>query len=226
MIPHAAQAASTDTIGHHTIRMSGVDRRRQIIRVAIELFSKRGFRGTTTKQIAEAAGISEAIIFRHFAKKQDLYTAILDDKWKEASEGPWMEELRDLAERREDELLFRSIASWFLESHRKDPSFHRLLLYSGLEGHEFSKILHGRGLPFRAFLHDYVVKRQKEGAFRKCDPGLLIFSLVAMPAHFGMLTKVFGFDLLPVSDEKAVDAFSKIMLDGIRVPKDKAKSKS
>lgn len=58
--------------------MSGEDRRRQLIEIAIDLFSKKGFGGTTTREIALAAGVTEAIIFRHFATKQDLYAAILD----------------------------------------------------------------------------------------------------------------------------------------------------
>src|SRR5688572_516282 len=61
-------------------RMCADDRRHQIVQVAMRLFSERGFRGTTTKEIAQAAGVSEAIIFRHFATKEDLYTAIIDHK--------------------------------------------------------------------------------------------------------------------------------------------------
>src|ERR671933_1039454 len=61
-------------------RMAGDERRLQIARVAMRLFSERGFRGTTTKEIAQAAGVSEAIIFRHFATKEELYTAIIDYK--------------------------------------------------------------------------------------------------------------------------------------------------
>ena len=60
--------------------MAGEKRRLQILSVAVRLFSQRGFRGTTTKEIAHAAGVSEAIIFRHFATKDDLYTAIIDLK--------------------------------------------------------------------------------------------------------------------------------------------------
>src|SRR5262245_15927735 len=62
------------------LRMSAQDRRQQIIDVALKLFSEKGFRGTTTKEIALAAGINEAIIFRHFATKSDLYAAIIDQK--------------------------------------------------------------------------------------------------------------------------------------------------
>src|SRR4051794_12414632 len=94
----------------HSKRMTGEDRRHQILEVAIDLFSKRGFGGTTTKQIAEAAQVSEAIIFRHFATKQDLYAAILDFKAREAGKDQWMEELRDLAEQQDDARLFQAVA--------------------------------------------------------------------------------------------------------------------
>ena len=60
--------------------MAGEERRLQILRVAMRLFSQRGFGGTTTKEIARAAGVSEAMVFRHFATKKELYRAILDHK--------------------------------------------------------------------------------------------------------------------------------------------------
>jgi len=61
-------------------RMKGDARREQILATAVNLFSRNGFRGTTTKEIAQAAGVSEAMVFRHFANKEALYAAILDDK--------------------------------------------------------------------------------------------------------------------------------------------------
>ena len=60
-------------------RMSVEKRREQIIKTARRLFSERGFRGTTTRELAKAAGISEALLFRHFASKLDLYRAMLED---------------------------------------------------------------------------------------------------------------------------------------------------
>ena len=61
-------------------RLSAVDRRDQLIHAAVELFSKHGFDGTTTKSIAAEAGVSEAILYHHFTTKEDLYPAILDYK--------------------------------------------------------------------------------------------------------------------------------------------------
>jgi AcrR family transcriptional regulator len=61
-------------------RMSGDERRQHLIDAALHLFATNGFRGTTTKAIAQAAGVSEGIIFRYFPRKEDLYTAILNHK--------------------------------------------------------------------------------------------------------------------------------------------------
>ena len=63
----------------HGQRMTGDDRRKQILQTAVHLFSTHGFSGTTTRKIAEAAGVSEAMVFKHFSTKEDLYGAILHD---------------------------------------------------------------------------------------------------------------------------------------------------
>src|SRR6266446_3040752 len=49
--------------GTNVARMAGEERHLQILRVAMRLFSQHGFRGTTTKEIALAAGVSEAMVF-------------------------------------------------------------------------------------------------------------------------------------------------------------------
>jgi AcrR family transcriptional regulator len=90
-------------------RMPGEDRRRQLLRVAIESFAQNGFSGTKTKDIAAAAGVSEAILFRHFASKEDLYHAILDEKEATLGGERWFVEMNELAERRDDRGLFQHV---------------------------------------------------------------------------------------------------------------------
>jgi AcrR family transcriptional regulator len=58
-------------------RLNLVDRRKQIVGAAIPLFARKGFAGTTSREIAEAANVSEALVFRHFANKAVLYDAII-----------------------------------------------------------------------------------------------------------------------------------------------------
>jgi AcrR family transcriptional regulator len=55
-------------------------RREQIFDAAAELFSQRGFAGTTTRQIAAVVGTSETVLFRHFPSKESLYAAILEHR--------------------------------------------------------------------------------------------------------------------------------------------------
>jgi len=59
-------------------RMAAADRRKHLIETAIRLFTEGSYHGTTTAEIARAAGISEPILYRHFASKRELYLAALE----------------------------------------------------------------------------------------------------------------------------------------------------
>lgn len=58
-------------------RLDAEVRRKAIVKAAVPLFARNGFAGTTTREIAETAGISEALLFRHFPSKKALYREIL-----------------------------------------------------------------------------------------------------------------------------------------------------
>jgi AcrR family transcriptional regulator len=59
------------------IRLDNEGRRRGIVDAAMPLFARKGFAGTTTKEIAEAAQVSEALVFKHFPSKAALYEEIV-----------------------------------------------------------------------------------------------------------------------------------------------------
>jgi AcrR family transcriptional regulator len=58
-------------------RLDSDERRKAIVEAAVPLFARNGFAGTTTRELAAAAGVSEALLFRHFPSKQSLYREIL-----------------------------------------------------------------------------------------------------------------------------------------------------
>ena len=58
-------------------RLDNEERRRAIVATAVPLFARKGFAGTTTKEIAAAARVSEALLFKHFPSKAALYEEIL-----------------------------------------------------------------------------------------------------------------------------------------------------
>jgi AcrR family transcriptional regulator len=198
-------------------RMAGEDRRRLLLRAAIESFARQGFSGTKTKDIAAAAGVSEAILFRHFATKEDLYHAILDLKTDPARTRRLRQQLEERARLRDDAGLFGAIVHEVLRSFEEDPAFHRLILYSFLEGHLMSKLFHERfGSPRREFLQRYVAVRQKEGAFRTLDPGLAVGFAVGTAVHFAMCSNIFGLRKPPISEEQIEQEIVTFILSGLR----------
>lgn len=59
-------------------RLSAVDRRAAILDAALEVFSRRGYNGASIDEIAQAAGISKALIYEHFPSKKDLHVSLLE----------------------------------------------------------------------------------------------------------------------------------------------------
>src|SRR5271169_4739760 len=58
-------------------KLSSEARRSAIIQAVRRVFAEKGFHGTTTRELARAAGVSEALLFRHFPNKEALFTAML-----------------------------------------------------------------------------------------------------------------------------------------------------
>jgi TetR/AcrR family transcriptional regulator len=161
------------------------ERRRQILEAAAELFAHRGFAGTTTREIAAIVGTTETVLFRHFPTKESLYAAILEHRVPEAGVQRWLSELNAIAARKDDEALFTAVVAAILESFRRDSVYHRLLLFASLEGHELARVGQSKySGPFLAFLREYIVKRQAEGAFRRMRPEWAVHVLLSSVAYY------------------------------------------
>src|SRR5690348_891509 len=59
-----------------TAKLTGEERRAAIIKAVRRVFAEKGFDGTTTRELAAAAGVSEALLFKHFPNKEALFTAM------------------------------------------------------------------------------------------------------------------------------------------------------
>ena len=191
-------------------------RRTQLLDVAATLFSQRGFAGTTTRQIAAAVGTSETVLFRHFPTKESLYAAILE-RWAPTAElDRWLADLRALADTRDDEALFRAVVTAILESYRREPVYHRLMLFAALEDHALARIaLVKYTVPISSFLREYVARRQAEGAFRRVRPEVVVHMLLSAAAQYAQWTSL-GVNPLALSD-RDVATQAVAVLAGVRV---------
>jgi AcrR family transcriptional regulator len=180
--------SSTPSSSTHSVRLGADARRKQLIEIATRLFATKGFSATTTREIAAAAGVNEAIIFRFFPHKDDLYAAILDAKSDEARTDSLVEELRAAAADHDDRRVIRTTVRSIVERLQRDPEFLRLMLHSALEGHSFAAQFRERhNAPLRRFLLEYVTGRQREGVFRAGDPEPLVRAILAVPVHHAMI---------------------------------------
>jgi AcrR family transcriptional regulator len=60
-----------------TARLSAPARREQLLDVAVQVFARNGFHGTSMNDVAEAAGVTKPVLYQHFDSKQALYLALL-----------------------------------------------------------------------------------------------------------------------------------------------------
>jgi AcrR family transcriptional regulator len=173
------------------VRYSAADRREQILDAATQLFARQGFQGTTTRQISEQTGVTEALIFRHFASKDDLYWAVIERKIKAAAPGEHMR--ARLSAGGTDLEVLSGVAAQILERRAKDQTLSRLLLYSALENHRLSHRF------FRTYvaecyevLADYIRGRIAEGQFRPLDPLLAARGFLGMVVYHSWIQELFG----------------------------------
>lgn len=197
------------------VRTPRAERRRQIIEAAATLFSHKGFRGTKTREIAQAVGVSEAMVFKHFATKEDLYAAIIEAKIQMPA---IFDSLIQAAEQNDDALVLRTLAHKMIGLTRDDPTLLRLIFFSALEGHALSDmIFRSRVQQLDDFLRRYIAKRVAEGAFRRLDPLQAAWNFVGMVGHYIQLQELFGQKPPPyLTVEVAVEEMISLFMGGCR----------
>jgi AcrR family transcriptional regulator len=72
----APEAAEPRAISR--MRMSGKQRREQLLDVGRALFAERGFEGASVEEIAARAGVSKPVVYEHFGGKEGLYAVVVD----------------------------------------------------------------------------------------------------------------------------------------------------
>lgn len=65
-----------------TTRLPAEERKAAVLDCACGIFSTGSYRGTTTAEIAREAGVTEPVLYRHFASKRALYLAVLEESWQ------------------------------------------------------------------------------------------------------------------------------------------------
>lgn len=127
-----------------TLRLTSDLRREQILEAARRCFALYGFAGTTTRSVAQAAGISEGLLFKHFPTKAALYAEILAE---ECEADPELHRLRELQPSTVTlVVLIREMVSHFIRAteapNQEDAQRIRLMISSQLNDGEFARLIY------------------------------------------------------------------------------------
>ena len=201
--------ASTQT------RVPAEGRRQQILDVATDLFARQGFNGTTTRQIAQRAAVNEAIIFRHFPTKEDLYWAVIEHQIS-LRPGRSILDAR-LASGDDPVTVLIGVAEDLLN---RDTTLTRLLQFTALEKHELSDRFYRTHVSgYFEQLAEFIRHNIEAGHFRSVDPLLAARSFIGMLFHHFAVQELYGGKKYQQFDNREVSrALVDIWLRGVGAP--------
>jgi AcrR family transcriptional regulator len=166
------------------MRISGEERRKQILEAARGVCAEKGFAGTTLEDIAGGAGVSRALVVQHFGTKEGVYEALSEI----AARAHPLEEDKAIERRiaeKDDFGVFRACAEHVFENNLRDAerSNLRLTVFSMLENRElFRKYADARDDAWEGVI-SYIEDRQAEGAFRPVDARYVVEGFRSMVVH-------------------------------------------
>ncbi len=196
------------------VRMKSEERRAAIVRSAIHLSAEKGFRGTTTRELAAAAGVTEPVLYQHFRAKSDLYSAIIEAKAGEVSGNAAA--LAELAQSGDDRAFFGALGELILRRYQEDPELTRLLFFSSLERHELADLFFERIYSgFYKLVTGYIGRRVRQGAFRKVNPEVAARGLIGMISYHGQVALLFPRRFSIANRRRIASEMVSIFLDGI-----------
>lgn len=157
--------------------------RAAILTAARGVFAQKGFEGTSTREVAEAAGVNNAMIYYHFSDKRELYRAVLLDSFS-ALERIWESEIF-----KSDATVREQIAFYIdqlVRFHHANDDLRRIIF------RELNVCSENcRWIADNMFRNTYkkmfalLQEGIKTGEIRPCDPAM------AIPAIFGIVAHVF-----------------------------------
>lgn len=198
-------------------RLTCKARREAILDAAVTLFSEKGFRGVTTRELAAAVGVTEPVLYQHFETKRDLYRALIEERAVAGERSIPTCFAQEFELIRDDRQFLFDLANGIIDWHTKDPAYIRLLMFSALEQHELSDIFFERySNAFFRELAAFFARRMADGAYRDIDPMLAAHTFVGVAANYGVNRAIFQRGALDLPQQQIVEGFVDIFLEGIR----------
>ncbi len=145
-------------------RLSQEERRRVIIEQAIRVFAEQGF-GASTRVLAQRIGMTQPLLFQHFASKDDLIQAVFAALFERMSMRDWRATLGDGDGDLRSRLIefFMSYATTLYDYH-----WIRIYMFAGLEGGAFNRMYIGKLT--EPLLREIAAQIRRDRGLKRCAP--------------------------------------------------------
>lgn len=186
---------------------------RKILESAIKIFSQKGFSGSTTKEIAKDAGVSEGTIFRYFETKKELLLALISPAMVKTITELFMD-----IHGKSDEEILRNFLKSNTESIYDNRDLLKIVAYEALFHPEIKTALFDEIIKNKAvILNKYFEKAQKLGKMKDIDPDTATQVLFGLLIGFSIWKFQFkANDEQEYDEENVFDDIIEIFFYGIR----------
>ncbi len=154
----------------------------RIVEAAVQLFSRRGYKGTSTREIAHLAGVNEATLFRYFARKADLFWTAAESRLNRLKLGRELQ--NGMAADVEPEIIVPMLVEFLVENMTQDAELMRLLYVAGFELPGAERMFREHLGPIFDSVNAYFGRCAARGAIDDLEPAFATLGLAgAVSAH-------------------------------------------
>jgi AcrR family transcriptional regulator len=188
----------------------------RIVEAAAQLFSRQGYRGTSTREIAQLAGVNEATLFRYFARKAELFVAAAESRLTRLKLGRDLQ--NGLATDLAPDIVVPMLVDFLVNVLAQNPELMRLAYVAGFELPEADRVFREHlGSIFDA-VNAYFARCAARGAICNLEPTFATLGLAgAVSAHRNLHQLFTGRDL-PWDVGALAPGYARLWLNALRQP--------
>jgi AcrR family transcriptional regulator len=199
-------------MGHKSAGSSVTEVR--IVEAAAQLFAHNGFKGTTTREIAQLASLNEATLFRYFPRKPELFWAAVESHVARVRLA--RDTQTSLASDDAPAIVVPLLVAFLLDNLNHQPQLRRLLHVAAFELPESDKMIREHLGPIFDMVCAYFKRCAEKGTMRNVEPSLAALGLMgAITAHQGWSKLFTGREAPYADDQQALSAYAVLWLNGL-----------
>ena len=186
----------------------------RLVEAAAQLFARHGFKATTTREIAQLAGLNEATLFRYFPRKPELFLAALESHLNRVKFSHDLQ--TSLANDDLPELVLPKIVAFILSVLDTQPELRSLLQVARFELPEAQPMIQEHVGPIFDALCGYFKRSAGRNVICDIEPELAALGLLGLVSAHHLFREAFpNQGTQKATHKNQTDAYVKLWLQGL-----------